>query len=303
MIKSLIFNLQFLIYVYSINHILTPFENTFFLINDKDSETTVNLVKNKNNFNNIFIQLMYCSSFKGKSHLDIYDNITKVFSTDIIGSRKLIFPIPNPKSSKLSFKIKSPYLYLQYQYTNERNIEYPSFITKNYTFNIKNHTIHYLIKPFLNNKPVSYQIFIGEGVEINDGCKQYEFSLGNNYYDKKNFPHIIKSTNDNISLEFNFRLKKFKQNQSNFTIMLKAIEEGYFNSIDFYYMHFEKVDWEKDVLGRIFNSNILYFLIIISALLFIGFIFLGLHYFKNNKKEEKDEYLSEEESKLVENYS
>ena len=301
MIKSLIINIIFFSLVFSKEdtQTISLSESKILLINNNG--TTVNLVRNKNNFTGIFIQLMYCSSYKGKSHIDIYDNTTKFFSTDIIGNRRLILTIPNPKKSKLSFKIFTPYLYIQYKYTNERNFEYPSFITREYFFGIKNHTINYIIKPLLNNKPVTYQIFIAEGIEIKDECKQYEFSLGNNYYDKKNFPYISKNKSENISLEFNYTLKKFKENKSNFTIILKAKEEGNFNTIDFYYVRFEKVDWEKDVLGITKSSSIFFFIIIFSILLFIGIVLIGFNYLEFYKKEENEEFLSEESSKLVDN--
>ena len=174
-------------------------EKELFKISTANSTTYIqfDVAENKNQYNYLFIQIIFCRFLVYDSHINIETDMGEViFSTDVISSRNLVLNITEQINNSLIINATSSDMYVQYQYLKEdNNVIFATGFINNYDFG--NNYISFHLSPVVNNIETTYDLYYLGKINIhNDICQKVSFILENdpissitikgyNYFDLK----------------------------------------------------------------------------------------------------------------------
>ena len=222
-------------------------EKELFKISTANSTTYIqfDVAENKNKYNYLFIQIIFCRFLAYDSHINIETDMGEViFSTDVISSRNLVLNITEQVNNSLIINATSSLsdMYIQYQYVKDNNnYIYPAGYINDYDFG--NNYISFNLYPVVNNAETTYDLYyLGNINNFKEICQKVSFILENNpisnntikgynYFDLKfeNIEHrtgyyLIKGNNVNDVSYYYFyecinvinKIGPFKTNSSEF---------------------------------------------------------------------------------------
>ena len=216
---------------------LGPFisnENNFFNISTESDDyySLFTTSENKEKKKYLNIQIFLChSDIQNKnngSHISIFgENNFEIFDTDIIASRQMVINLYS--SVNITILGTSPFMYIQYQYTNFNYLVHPLGFINSFDFNYTYHYLYFNITPVVINSSSIYELYFENKTFIYSECEKLEYSFNHKPISTLNI------TGRNFN-DLNFTFDLISDDKTNFSgyVFLKTNNVNETNFVYFY---------------------------------------------------------------------